>query len=159
MDEVSFTWKHRDRGSWDDRLAEIVAFKEKYGHCNIPIRIGDPPKLAGFINATRTQRNKGVLSAERIAKLNAVGFMWSTETTIDEDGTSPAWKVRYEELLKFREEFGNCDVQRRFIGNPSLGVWVNNQRSLKKRGKLTLERERLLNEIGFIWEKLKRKIS
>jgi hypothetical protein len=232
LDEVSFTWKHRDRGSWEDRLAEVIAFKEKHGHCNIPLTLTEPPKLSGFVNATRDQKNKGVLSAERIAKLDAVGFMWQGKVfKIGKDGMTEAWEkrfnelleykkihgncevprgrkaheeyaqlgnwvqqqrsskksgnlhlerirllkeigfswdssragepwdVRYAELLKFKEKFGNCDVEVRYADNPSLGVWVVNQRSNKKRGKLTFEHERLLNEIGFIWENKKREIS
>ena len=50
LDEVSFTWKHRDRGSWEDRLAEVIAFKEKHGHCNIPLTLTEPPKLSKFVN-------------------------------------------------------------------------------------------------------------
>jgi hypothetical protein len=103
LDELNFSWKLRDRGTWDDRLAEVISFKEKYGHCNIPLNLTDPPKLAAFVNATRVQRNKGTLSAERIAKLDKVGFVWQGKTNkINEDGMNEAWKKRFDELLQFR---------------------------------------------------------
>ena len=156
LDEVSFTWKHRDRGSWEDRLAEVIAFKEKHGHCNIPLTLTEPPKLSKFVNATRVQRNKGVLSAERIAKLDAVGFMWQgKDYKIGKDGMNEAWKVRFDELLEYMKTYGDCKVpqgRQRHEKYAQLGNWVQQQRSKKKSEKLHPERIRLLQEVGFIWE-------
>jgi hypothetical protein len=77
LDELGFTWQHRERGLWEDRLAEIVEFKAKHGHCKIPV---DKTKLGHFVNAMRTQRNNGKLSAERIAKLDTIGFAWAARS-------------------------------------------------------------------------------
>lgn len=85
LNQINFTWnhrdrwKHRDRNLWEDRFAEVIAFREKHGHCNIPIYLIEPPKLGAFVNATRFQFSKGLLSAERIAKLNSVGFIWKSK--------------------------------------------------------------------------------
>ena len=156
LNEISFTWKHRDRGSWEDRLAEVIAFKEKHGHCNIPLTLTEPPKLSKFVNATRVQRNKGVLSAERIAKLDAVGFMWQgKDYKIGKDGMNEAWKVRFDELLEYMKTYGDCKVpqgRQRHEKYAQLGNWVQQQRSKKKSEKLHPERIRLLQEVGFIWE-------
>jgi len=73
--------------------------------------------------------------------------------TIGEDGMSVAWKTRFEELLHYKQTHGHCDVPTEWKGNPKLGSWVANQRQLKKQGNLRPERERLLNEIRFIWDK------
>jgi hypothetical protein len=153
LDELGYIWKQRDRGTWEDRLAEVIAFKEKYGHCDIPMSITDPPKLSGFVNATRSQRNKGTLSAERIAKLDAVGFLWQGKgIIIGEDGMNEAWKKRFDELIRYKQAYGNCNVPYECAENPQLGYWVSMQRRLKKTGTLHPERIRLLNEIGFAWE-------
>lgn len=119
-----------------------------------------PPKLAAFVNATRVQRNKGTLSAERIAKLDAVGFVWQGKTTkILEDGISEVWKKRFDELLQFRERNGNFKVPSAQQGEyAQLGNWVSQQRQLKKRNKLHPERVRLLDEAGFEWVVTKKKI-
>ena len=69
LEKLGFTWKSRDRGTWDDRLAEVAAFKEKNGHCEIPLNYPENPKLGHFVNAMRTQRNSGKLDADRITKL------------------------------------------------------------------------------------------
>jgi superfamily II DNA or RNA helicase len=152
LDEVGFTWQHRDRESWDDRLAEVIAFKEKYGHCDIPMTITDPPKLGAFVNNSRSQRSNGTLSAERIAKLDAVGFLWAgKDYKIGENGMNEAWKLRFDELLEYKKAHGNCNVPTRSEVIPQLGNWVNQQRILQRSGKLHLERVRLLDEAGFSW--------
>lgn len=77
LDQLGLTWKSRDVGTWEDRFEEVAGFKAKHGHCNIPIKYPENPKLGRFVNNTRTQRNSRKLSADRIAKLDAIGFVWA----------------------------------------------------------------------------------
>ena len=151
LDKLSFTWRQRERESWEDRLAEVVAFKEEYGHCDIPLTLKNPPKLSAFVNNSRSQRNNGTLTVERIAKLDAVGFIWINGSRIDGDGMNTAWKERFDELLEYKKIHGDCIVPTRSKENPQLGNWVNQQRILKKNGTLHSERIRLLDEAGFRW--------
>jgi superfamily II DNA or RNA helicase len=155
LDELRFTWEHRQPGSWDDRYQELVEFKAEHGHCDVPSGYKRKPKLAGFVNAMRGARKSGKLSAERLAKLEAVGFAWAsvraTNQRIDNDGINAFWQVRFDELLRYRLEHGNCDVPARWRENPELGHWVSAQRQLRKSGRLHLERHRRLDEIGFDW--------
>ena len=78
LDELKFTWQHRERGSWADRFAEVAAFKAKHGHCEIPLHYPADPKLGRFVNAMRSHRKRGKVSPDRIAKLDAVGFLWAS---------------------------------------------------------------------------------
>ena len=67
------------------------------------------------------------------------------------------WQERFEELVEFRKERGNCLVPHNWSGNRSLAQWVKRQRyqyKLKKEGRhstLTDERLRVLEEMGFVW--------
>ncbi len=76
LNELGLTWQSREVGTWEDRLAEVAAFKTSHGHSDIPTVFAENPKLGRFVNAMRTQRNRGALSTERIAKLDAIGFAW-----------------------------------------------------------------------------------
>ena len=156
LDELSLTWKSRDVGTWEDRLAEVTTFKTNHGHCEIPTIFPENPKLGRFVNSMRTKRNSGTLSADRIAKLDAVGFAWNStraaEIRVGEDGINGVWKVRFAELLAYKQTHGDCDVPAKRGDNEQFGNWVSMQRQLKKRGKLHPERLRLLEENGFIWE-------
>lgn len=159
LDELRFTWQHRERGSWDDRLVEVAAFKVKNGHCEIPVNYPENPKLGGFVNAMRTQRNSGKLSAERIAKLDALGFVWESSrmAEVAGEGINAAWKRRFDELLRYRQTYGGCDVPAKWHENSQLGNWVSQQRQNRKSGTLHPERQQRLDEIGFDWRSDSRK--
>ena len=107
----------------------------------------------------RTQRNNGTLSADRIAKLDALGFVWEASRTadVDGDGINATWKARFDELLSYEQEHGNCDVPTKWKANEELGHWVSQQRQLRKRGTLHPERQRRLDEIDFDWRSDDRK--
>jgi len=144
LDALGFTWQHRERGVWEDRYQELIEFKEKYGHCNVSVGYKENPKLARFVNNSRTQKADGRLSQERIELLEQIGFQWAELNT-------DKWEERYLQLLYFNEENGHCNVPYNYSDNQQLGNWVSQQRQKKKSGNLLPERERLLEEIGFNW--------
>ncbi|HEY1717781.1 MAG TPA: Helicase associated domain protein, partial [Verrucomicrobiae bacterium] len=141
---LDFTWEKRKRGSWDKRLAEVVAFKLANGHCKIPV---DKTGLGQFVNRMRTDRNSGKLSDDRIAKLDAAGFTWGSREEVAE-GINMAWKTRYDELVRYKATHGDCNVPWNWSENPQLGRWAGNQRQERKDGELHAERQRLLDQFG-----------
>ena len=70
------------------------------------------------------------------------------------------WSVRYEELLKFKEEHGHTVVPQHY---PVLGQWVHTQRvhyKLMNQGRkslMTAEQASKLIKIGFTFEVMPRK--
>lgn len=126
-------------------MAEVVAYKEKHGDCDIPTVFPENPKLGRFVNAVRTQRNRGTLSPDRIARLEAVGFVWKS-TRGDGD-----WHGYFEELLNYKNQHGDSVVPSIWPENQKLANWVGRQRQAKKAGKLDDEKVRLLEANGFKW--------
>jgi len=65
---------------WDARFHELVAFKAKHGHCNVPSRSG---KLGRWVNRQREQYRlskvgkSSYMTDERVQKLESIGFQWS----------------------------------------------------------------------------------
>jgi superfamily II DNA or RNA helicase len=159
LEALSFTWRHRERGSWEDSLGVLAAHKAKEGNCDIPLKYPENPKLGHFVNSMRTKRNNGSLSADRIAKLDALGFVWasSRKALVDEDKISAAWQARFDELCRYKEAHGNCAVPAKWRENPQLGNWVSQQRQNRKRGTLRSEWQRQLDEIGFDWRSANRR--
>jgi hypothetical protein len=134
-------------------LAEVAAFQAVHGHCEVPSNHPENPKLADFVRKMRTQRKKGTLSAQRIAKLDALGFAWkpTRRARCPGEPISALWKMHFDELLHYQDEHGGCNVPSQRSENRQLGRWVCDQRSLRKAGALHPERQRLLDEIGFEW--------
>ena len=56
------------------------------------------------------------------------------------------WDSRFEELKKYKQQNGTCDVVQTEKG---LGHWVHSQRKSMRKGKLCPERVEKLNSIGF----------
>jgi len=54
-----------------------------------------------------------------------------------------------EELRKFKEMEGHCNVPQNHSYNPELGRWVSRQRG--QRSKIWKERASILDSIGFTW--------
>jgi hypothetical protein len=68
------------------------------------------------------------------------------------------WEKRYQELLAYKEKYGDCLIPVGFEENPQLANWVSTQRQewkslkLKRQSRLTQERITLLTNVGFVWE-------
>jgi hypothetical protein len=67
------------------------------------------------------------------------------------------WDERFQELLKFKEEYGHFLVPYRWTRNRELARWVKRQRhqfKLKCKGQksaLNHDRLRALEKVGFVW--------
>ena len=74
------------------------------------------------------------------------------------------WELRYNELIKFKEENGHTMVPQKYFANQYLATWVTMQRSMfkqYKKGKYSAvakQRIEKLNQIEFCWD-AKRMIS
>eukprot|EP00977_Amphora_coffeiformis_P023995 scaffold14974_cov195-Amphora_coffeaeformis.AAC.2 len=71
------------------------------------------------------------------------------------------WYQRYNELVDYREENGDCNVPQKYEPNTALGIWVNKMRMEKKRyddderSALNEEKIKALEAIDFTWAKQK----
>jgi hypothetical protein len=153
LNSIGFTWNQRfltEQEAWEFRYAELVEYKKVHGECNVPWDYSANLELGRWVRAQRYFHQKKILLADREAGLNEIGFDWRNVKTA-------FWDNRFEELLRYLQQHGNCTVPQRYPPNPSLGKWVDNQRiayAQKKRGKINLmtaEREAKLDAIGFTW--------
>jgi len=67
------------------------------------------------------------------------------------------WMESYNDLKKYKHEYGNCIVPRGYVFNPRLAVWVAEQRKQYKlrlygrNSSITAERIALLEQVDFAW--------
>jgi hypothetical protein len=200
--------KNRHELLFQKRLVELKEFIDENGHGSIPTPY--EPNLPLGVWAANLRRQyvireqaeqqevpyKGYLSTERLRELKLSGFDFTSLT-------ERQFKMRLEELKKFKERYGHTLVPEKYEKNMALGAWVSNMRTLyrKRRTKeksalkkekkgdngiikeknsknilqhtiapskrrrirsqrlshLDDERERLLEEVGFVWNALDRK--
>jgi hypothetical protein len=75
-------------------------------------------------------------------------------TAVCVDKLGFTWDLRYGELIKYKEQNGNCNVPTKWTENKQLGTWVSTQRQYYYSKKLNKEKLKRLEDIGFIWDKL-----
>ena len=74
LDALGFVWDPFD-AAWEKMFEALVHYKEQYGHCKVPKRWPENPKLGRWVNSQRTAWNKGRLSDARMERLDALGFV------------------------------------------------------------------------------------
>lgn len=73
------------------------------------------------------------------------------------DTAEHLWKCQFAKLSEYKRVHGDCTVPARYAEDPKLGHWVMTQRrqfNLMKKGKpssMTVDRIKLLNDVGFSW--------
>lgn len=97
-------------------------------------------KLGLWCHTQRISRKRGILLPERIRQLDSIGFCW--------DGQDSRWIANYELLKAFYHRYRRWPKK----GENRLSTWCHTQRQARKNGKLTKERIRKLEAIGFVWE-------
>ena len=151
LNGIGFVWgKQNDNVCWTTRYDELVVYKAEHGDCNVPQNYAANKSLANWVCTQRIAFKNGRLSHVRLKKLNVIGFVWEPIKQ-NED----VWKTRYDELVAYKAEHGDCNVPQNYEANKTLGHWVNNQRTVFRNGKLSNVRVKSLNVIGFVWEPLK----
>jgi hypothetical protein len=129
---------------WDRHFVELVKYKEKNGHCNIPTTNGS---LGSWIKRQRELFKSNKLKAERYEKLVEIGLKFEDVTALEFKGKfDQKWQDMYQKLLEYKETNGNCfDVPKTL----PLGRWLNYQRWLYRNGNLRDDRTEKLLSIGF----------
>ena len=146
--------KRKRKITFDQRIGELTRLKEKYGHCDLNSSSKDYKPLGVWSeNMRSTYRGQGTmrLTEDRIRRLEAIGFKWMLDASFDQ---------RIEELKGFKEKHGHCDLNSSSKAKKSLGIWSDRMRYAhrgKRTMKLTEDRIRRLEEIGFKWILLKAK--
>ncbi|NOS72040.1 MAG: hypothetical protein HOP33_19195, partial [Verrucomicrobia bacterium] len=144
LDEVGFEWDPIGT-RWEEMFQQLVEYKELHGDTNVPQRSGKYAELGTWVRNQRAAKryNRPIL-AERGKRLDEIGFVWRL---VERN----AWERMLERLVEFKKIHGHCNVPQKAGENKRLGKWVNSQRTTYYRKKLLPERQRQLEEIGFVW--------
>ncbi|CAJ1965829.1 unnamed protein product [Cylindrotheca closterium] len=154
LDDLGFVWNAQE-AAWDRQLTDLKAFQAKYGHCLVTVGHAEYPKLGSWVKEQRRhhvlmeQGKASNMSAERAAKLDAVGFCWNTHQAL--------WLERFHELDEYKKLHGHSVVPTKCQENQRLGTWVHHQRreykkyQLGKPSHMTAERIEALESLDFVW--------
>lgn len=144
-------------GRWYDRFQDLVTFKQEFGHCCVPSHWPKNPPLAQWVKRQRHQYKRSkdnlhsTITPARIEALDKMGFVW--------DPHAAFWEERLDELHRFRDKYGHCNVPTKFPDNPQLAIWAKCQRRQfklfvsdgPKKSNMTVDRIAKLSRVGFVF--------
>jgi len=138
---------------WELRYAGLCAYQAEHGHTNVTK--AQNLTLSHWRSSQTQFRRKGTLSPERIARLDAIGFVWEAPGR----GSMPRdqwhqhrWDVQFQHLTAFIDRFGHCHVPVVWEENRQLGEWVAEQRDQARHQRLPADRRQRLDILGFVWK-------
>jgi hypothetical protein len=154
LQRIGFAWDFQ-HGRWEKQFQALQAFRLQHGHCQVPGRTKRNPSLGDWVHFQRVQKWSGRLSAERIRRLEQIGFDWISRGHSAEFRDSAYWDTNWDnmlaELKQFKRRFGHTWVPSSPPNHPTLSRWVSRQRRLKQQGQLSRDRRRKLEAAGFDW--------
>ncbi|CAB9517672.1 helicase [Seminavis robusta] len=154
LNQVDFAWNAQE-AAWEKHMVDLKTFKQRHGHCSVPLNDPQFPKLGLWVKEQRRhytlmkQGKQSHMTELRCRELDSVGFCWDTHEA--------TWLERLNELLAFKNENGHCIVPTNYPQNPKLGTWIHHQRRQYKKYKegkpchITEERIKALDSLGFVW--------
>ena len=147
MDTLGFVWNPR-KENFDRGLEELAAYVRAHGDARVPTGhlTSSGFKLGCWSGKRRSERRAGKLGAERVAALDALGFVWDVLADDFDRGLA--------ELAAYVDAHGDAQVPWKHTTSSGLrlGSWCNTRRMDRRAGKLSAERVAALDGFGFVWD-------
>ena len=142
--------------SWEDMYSVAKRYYETHGNLEVEKRYitEEGYSLGTWLNTQRlvnAGKSRGILTAEQVEKLNAIGMRWESVRDI-------SWEKYYAVAKEYFAEHGNLlpPITDKLYRGVKLSRWIAQLRSYRKSGicsaYLTDERIKLLDEIGMVWD-------
>lgn len=159
LDDLGFVWQVRDEedDEWLRGIGLLTRYVEEHGDSRVPGDhvAPDGTALGAWVARRRWEHRHGLLRAERVGELAALGFEWTVTpqpgmTRATDDRAFRAW---VDALQTYRDESGHCRVPAGFAtpDGRRLGDWVAYTRARHAKGLLAQDRVEVLDRLGFEW--------
>jgi hypothetical protein len=130
--------------SWDERFADLVAFRRRYGHPHVSKADKAHHSLDIWAKTQRVLYHQGKLSADQIQKLESIRFTW--------DGKEGYWERQFRRWEAATQRRRTRHLTAIGDEDDDLAKWEQTQRNLHRRGQLSAEKASLLTRAGLIFE-------
>ena len=153
---VKFNGRYSCDEEWNIRFRELRGYKEKHGDCLVPQHYSDNRELGAWCAKQRHEYKlllagkSTALSDIRVKLLESEGFIWAVHEKL-------AWQERFEQLIQYKANYGDCNVPQHYEKSRELGLWVAEQRRQYsnlmqgKKSSMTESKVVLLEAQGFFW--------
>ncbi|HLY10429.1 MAG TPA: helicase associated domain-containing protein [Planctomycetota bacterium] len=138
------------RVPWEERLDELLAFRDQHGHCNVPRGWRENPSLSYWVINQRGLLRNGELSPDRARRLEESGVFWAVAAD-RHDSRALAWARMLRRLADFKNGLAHPGSDGDRPPNRKVARWLANQRYLMRSGRLPEDRRRKLESLGVLW--------
>ncbi len=155
LDALGFDWNPLET-DFERGLAALTQFVAREGHARVPQGHAEPLNgedypLGDWVINLRHDRRGGRVSAERVERLDALGFDWDPKETDFQRGLAA--------LTQFVDREGHARVPGGHTeplngDEVKLTSWINSQRSGRRQNRYSSERIAALDALGFDWDPL-----
>eukprot|EP00957_Ditylum_brightwellii_P114591 8737710-Ditylum_brightwellii.AAC.1 len=165
INAIGVVWKVRTC-LWMKMYEELKSFQQQNKHTIVPVTV-TTKQLAQWLEQKRCEykaymdMSRGPNTEKKIPSIEEgirlleqiPSFIWQTPLA------TSLWETHFQQLIEYKETFGDCNVPVPYKMKPELGEFVRTQRvlyKLKKEGirawwTLSYEQVDRLEEIGFSW--------
>ena len=137
--------------SWDEMYCRLVQFKNMYGHVNVHLHYKTPDGISlgnwcSYQRRVYAGKINGILTEERIRKLNDLGFQWNP--------TEERWMEYYHRAEEYYREHGDLLVKNDYQTEDGikLGTWVQKNRYAFRKRRLSEKKIQMLQQLGMVWD-------
>ena len=110
--------------AWEEKLVRLEAYKAEHGDCSVPRGWSEDPRLGKWVvdqrgrkrKLDRGEPSKG-MTAERAARLAALGFVWEGSRNHLDDAK---WEAQLVLLAAYKAAHGDCNMLQGQAGDPQL---------------------------------------
>ena len=147
LGEIGMSW-HRFSGKWDNAYEYAKKYAEEHGALDPPAeyKAEDGFALGAWVASQRAKYSDGKLKPMQIKRLETLKISW--------DVMQEAWQNGIDHAKAYYAEHGSLNVPGQYECEDGykLGVWIANQRSKYKSGKLADDRKNALEALGIKWD-------
>jgi len=146
--DVGFVWDPVEE-HWLEMYQRLVAYKKENNSTLVSKEYGEDPELGEWVSTQRKlfrsldDDGNRLIYEHRAKLLDDIGFVW--------DPLEARWNEMFDRLVQYKNEFGSTVVPKRYHLDPELGRWVFIQRQYSRHQRLSEERIKRLDLLGFVW--------
>jgi hypothetical protein len=142
------TWSwNPSEDDFETKFEYLTKYIKQVGSSRVPIGyfLDDFP-LGKWVSHRRDDYKKGKLNQAQIQRFESCSADWSWSPSLD------SWEEAYAGLLDYVAENGNSRIpQQTVYKGLNLGVWVSNQKSKYKQGRLSSDQISRLENVDPAW--------
>jgi len=165
LDQIGIRYEIKDYDkNWKEMYDLAKAYYDEYGHLNISQQFKtndgityaeDGKNLGTWIVTQRKYYQENRMPEDKKQLLDAIQMRFEPKNFAQE------WKEMYNLAVNYHSYYGNLEIPSRFVTKDGvtkddegkkLGKWIVNQRTEKRLGNLSREREELLKLIDMRFE-------